>query len=48
MMGQGPAALAQPNRPEYNSLPEFLDLILFGRTVLVVNAKFGCYWAIRS
>ena len=29
----------------YNSLPEFMDFILFGKTILVVNKKFGLFLA---
>ena len=29
----------------YPSLPEFMDFILFGKTILVVNKKFGLFLA---
>ena len=30
------------------SLPEFMNLKLCGKTILVVNTKFGLFWAIHS
>ena len=30
---------------DLNSLPEFMDFILFGKTILVVNKKFGLFLA---
>ena len=30
------------------SLPEFMNLKLFGKTILVVNIEFGFFWAIHS
>ena len=29
----------------FDSLPEFMDFILFGKTILVVNKKFGLFLA---
>ena len=29
----------------FTSLPEFMDFILFGKTILVVNKKFGLFLA---
>ena len=31
-----------------NSLPEFMNFKLFGKTILVVNIKFELFWAIHS
>ena len=31
-----------------SSLPEFMDFTLFGKTILVVNKKFGLFWRINS
>ena len=31
-----------------SSLPEFMNFKLFGKTSLVVNLKFGLFWAIHS
>ena len=31
--------------PLVSSLPEFMDFILFGKTILVVNKKLGLFWA---
>ena len=31
-----------------NSLPEFMNFGLFGKTILVANKKFGLFWAIHS
>ena len=33
------------SRKAKNSLPEFMDFILFGKTILVVNKKFGLFLA---
>ena len=30
------------------SLPEFMNFKLFGKTILVVDIKFGLFWAIHS
>ena len=35
-------------RPALVSLPEFMNFKLFGKTILVVNIKFGLFWAIHS
>ena len=32
----------------FGSLPEFMNLKLFGKTILVVNIKFELFWAIHS
>ena len=45
---QGNLPMARRNENEthdYNSLPEFLDFKLFGKTILVVNRKFELFLA---
>ena len=32
----------------HNSLPEFMNFQLFGKTIFVVNKKFGLFLAIHS
>ena len=38
-----PKVLKDPQLRLYNSLPEFMSFKLFGRTILVVQKKFGLF-----
>ena len=42
---QRPQRLVWTPSPPLSSLPEFMDFILFGKTILVVNKKFGLFLA---
>ena len=57
LFGVGVSASREPSFPTKNtrflfdihSLPEFMDFILFGKTILVVNKEFGLFfWPINS